>query len=221
MKICAISDLHGELIYNIEESDILIIAGDISPLSIQRQKGLMKQWIKNEFIPWSNNLPVNKIFLIAGNHDFFLYLCSEKEKKELFSNSKIIYLEDSGYIIDNVHIWGTPWCHVFGNWAFMREPEYELEQFYKIPKDVDILISHDPPYGTCDICFEHPWGNFDHLGNKELSEVIKIKHPKLVLCGHLHTGNHNPEYINETEVFNVSILNERYNIAYKPLYITI
>ena len=103
----------------------------------------------------------------------------------------------------------------------MREPEYELSQFNKIPDNIDILISHDPPYGACDICFESLRNVFEHLGNKELQKVIKIRQPKLVFCGHLHTGNHSPEYINNTEIYNVSILNEFYDIAYKPLYITI
>lgn len=225
MKICAISDLHGNLIYNIEESDILIIAGDISPLNIQFNKELMIKWLKKEFIPWSQKLPVNKIFLIAGNHDFVFYLCSEKEKYNLFKDTKIKYLEDSGEIYNkngkSISIWGTPWCSVFGTWAFMREPEYELSQFNKIPDNIDILISHDPPYGACDICFESLRNVFEHLGNKELQKVIKIRQPKLVFCGHLHTGNHSPEYINNTEIYNVSILNEFYDIAYKPLYITI
>ena len=45
MKIAGISDLHGYL-PNIEKSDILLIAGDISPLNIQFNKPEMKKWLE-------------------------------------------------------------------------------------------------------------------------------------------------------------------------------
>ena len=36
----------------------------------------------------------------------------------------------------------------------MRDDDI-LEELYKdIPKNIDILISHDAPYGCSDICFE-------------------------------------------------------------------
>ena len=69
MKLIAISDLHGYLPTIEEQADIMLIAGDISPLDIQGTRVLMREWIEDEFIPWINELKVEKVFLVAGNHE--------------------------------------------------------------------------------------------------------------------------------------------------------
>lgn len=70
MKICAISDIHGELI-NIPECDVLCIAGDIVELNVQRDNELSKHWFENEFVPWVNKLPCKKVIATPGNHKLF------------------------------------------------------------------------------------------------------------------------------------------------------
>ena len=69
MRLIAISDLHGNLPEIKEQADIMIIAGDISPLYIQGRKSDMTNWLKNEFIDWINSLNVETVYLIAGNHE--------------------------------------------------------------------------------------------------------------------------------------------------------
>ena len=69
MRLIAISDLHGNLPEIKEQADIMIIAGDISPLYIQGRKSDMISWLKNEFIDWINSLNVETVYLIAGNHE--------------------------------------------------------------------------------------------------------------------------------------------------------
>ena len=44
MKICAISDMHGQYDFDVPECDILCIAGDIIPLDIQRYNGIQKHY---------------------------------------------------------------------------------------------------------------------------------------------------------------------------------
>ena len=68
LRVAAISDLHGHFPEMIEPADILLIAGDISPLEIQFNKPKMKKWLLTEFAYWINSLPVDKVFLIPGNH---------------------------------------------------------------------------------------------------------------------------------------------------------
>ena len=101
----------------------------------------------------------------------------------------------------------------------MYNQEYEKGQFDKINKNCDIVITHDAPYGTSDICFESIWNNKDHIGNLELTEVVEEKQPKLLLHGHLHSSNHECEMLGDTKVYNVSVVNEKYLINYKPLEI--
>ena len=67
MKLIAISDLHGNLPVIEENSNILIIAGDISPLNIQGNKPKMIKWLKTRFIDWINSF-FNSIFTCLKIH---------------------------------------------------------------------------------------------------------------------------------------------------------
>ena len=49
MKVTAISDLHGNLINIENESDLILICGDISPLEFQRDYKKMTKWFFNDF----------------------------------------------------------------------------------------------------------------------------------------------------------------------------
>lgn len=78
MKIAVISDLHGYLpIYpskywdGIEECEILLICGDILPLNIQTNMPKSRDWLIVDFKLWAYDLPVEKVYIIAGNHDFW------------------------------------------------------------------------------------------------------------------------------------------------------
>lgn len=67
LKICAISDLHGNLI-DIQPCELLLICGDIIPLKMQRNIPQSLSWFKKEFIPWIESLPCKEVVFIAGNH---------------------------------------------------------------------------------------------------------------------------------------------------------
>ena len=76
MKIAVISDLHGNLIYypsdywkHLWECEALFICGDIFPLHIQFDIPKCRSWLMKEFIPWATELPVEKVYIIGGNHD--------------------------------------------------------------------------------------------------------------------------------------------------------
>ena len=225
MKFCAISDLHGilpeELKYD-NDIDTLLIAGDIIDLWSQKYMSLSKEWINDYFIPWCSTLPYKHIVLVGGNHDFYL------EKKldefcELIKGTNIIYLENEWVTIDGITIYGTPLCHKFYNWAFMPDDK-EQRRIIKntVPTDrhIDILLSHDAPYGCSDQCFETNCPN-EHIGSYVIRKAIKKYKPTYCIHGHLHTSNHNEEILYNTKVYNVSYINEDYRIAFKPLYFEI
>ena len=220
IKIVAISDLHGHLPAGLPEGDVLCICGDIFPLDIQTNMTDCDNWLNGVFINWANNLPFNDILLIAGNHDFYFKFTPIVDTFLTFDNTKITYLQDSYIIIKKVKFYGTPWCHRFGKWAFMDDDSVLENKFKHIPDDVDFLLTHDAPYGTSDICMQNVyWNNGEHIGSKPLRDAIIEKAPKYNLHGHLHSTNHDEEILNETKVYNVSLLNENYNLTYKPLVI--
>lgn len=225
MKIVAISDLHGNLNFDVNKSDILCICGDLVPLKIQSYHKDSKKWFKKEFLPWCEKQDVEEIYVIGGNHDFFI-ANHKNELLEILKGSNVHYLEDSSesFVDENGNeylIYGTPWCHQFGNWAFMGYSDQKLSTiFKKMPDNVDILLTHDAPYGFSDVCEQNtPWNTHEHIGNKGLTEAVMEKKPKLLLHGHLHSSNHNVEKMGDTNVYNVSVLDENYELNFKPLYL--
>ena len=222
MKVMAISDLHGFLPekYKDIDMDVLCICGDISPLNIQLDEGLVYQWIKSHFIPWVDSLKCKKCFLVAGNHDFIFYHNRNNLLSKLFDGTKVEYLQDklSSFTFEDktIKVYGTPWCHIFYNWAFMID-DYSLhKKFSKIPDHIDILMTHDVPYNTCDVILEKRFYTGEHIGCIPLKENIVGKDIKYVLCGHLHTTSHEPFYLGDTIVKQCSVVNEWYHLTYEP-----
>lgn len=226
MKICAISDTHGIIKpLKFEEHDLLLIAGDTVDLYVQRDMTRSREWYKEKFIPWINDIPCKKVIMIGGNHDFYL----EKypgEFCELIEGTKISYIQNEYIEYDGITIYGTPLCHEFYNWAFMPTDDAQRDLYKKTMrnnKHIDILLAHDAPYGYSDICYESSWGR-DHIGSHVLSEVTEKYNPTYLIHGHLHSSNHEVEtFPNEanTKIYNVSLINEGYNFSYKPLYFEI
>ena len=229
MKIIVLSDLHGTLLPvedYFEPCELVCICGDISPLNIQCNHRKMRQWLCNEFKPWCESLPCNKVIFIAGNHDSALgnldFMYSQFPKDE-----KITYLFHEMYVYTSksgkeYKIFGTPYCKLFGNWAFM-ELDVELTKLFdKIPENLDILLTHDQPYGWGDILMDNViWNTGEHIGNKPLAKIILEKKPRFQFNGHLHSCDHSLIEIGDTKHYNVSIKNEKYEPVYNPLVIEI
>lgn len=223
MRICAISDLHGVL-PKIEPSELCIIAGDVSPLDRQRDDTPMIAWLFGTFLNWIKEMPCDHVFMVAGNHDFVASdnYCVMKAL-EYLSDWKLSYLQNESELYlapdgRNIWVYGTPYCHKFGNWAFM-EHEFDLEKLYEaIPENTDILITHDTPaIGDLDLLQSSKWSA--HAGGKALATAIERIKPRYVFCGHLHTCKDKYMKINNTEIYNVSILDNEYVNVYKPTYV--
>ncbi len=84
-------------------------------------------------------------------------------------------------------------------------------RYAAIPAGIDILVSHQPPYGHGDDVFDSASGGLRHLGSLELLAAIERVRPKLVICGHVHGGFGRSEH-EGTQIYNVSILDQRYRL---------
>jgi Icc-related predicted phosphoesterase len=106
-------------------------------------------------------------------------------------------------------------------------PDDDQDKIYdeevKTGKKIDILMSHDAPYGVSDVLLQKdcPWATGEHIGNKPLARFIEQVVPKINLHGHLHSTNHEKEMYGDTEVYNVSLLDENYRMVYNPQYFEI
>lgn len=229
MKVVAMSDLHGDLprVSSFEECEVAFICGDFSPLNIQANDRKMKKWLSGTFKPWCEALPCDKVFFIAGNHDWVALRDPEFMKTVFPIDEKVTYLchEKASYISKEgkeYKLFGTPFCKQFCNWAFMEEDDELAKLYLAIPDGLDVLLSHDQPYGYGDIILQEIyWNEGEHIGNKPLLETVFVRQPRYMFCGHLHSTTHECVEIVQTKRYNVSLKDEYYDMVYEPLYLDI
>lgn len=156
IKICGISDIHGNLLNNIPECDVLCIAGDVITLNAQRNFDASEYWWKNRFVSWVMKLPCKKVLVVPGNHDIYLeYLYNEDRWEEfcdymaVITRGKLHFLIDKTFEYGEIKFYGTPWIDpiVFqeNKWAFQVKDYKEDNPYSKIP-NCDVLITHDSPF---------------------------------------------------------------------------
>lgn len=215
MKITFISDTHGkhnQITSHLPGGDVIIHAGDLSSMGYKHEI--------QQFLKWFNGLDnyTHKIF-IAGNHDWGFQTEPQMCQELLGFYNKVTYLEDNMELIGDdyttaVKVWGSPWQPEFYNWAFNlpRAGEEIKNKWDLIPNDIDILITHGPPWGHLDTVV----GNPINLGCEVLTERINIIKPKIHVFGHIHSG-YGYKFNGETHFFNASVLGERYNFDNKPM----
>jgi Icc-related predicted phosphoesterase len=224
MRLCAFSDIHGQLDFKVEPCDIVMICGDILPLKIQNFTDPSEVWLRDVFIPWCTALPCEKVLFVAGNHDFYFMRHPDRVRLMLKGQEKITYLDCETFEYKGKTIYGTPMCKPFGRWAFMPTYEEQDEKYarhLKAIEHIDIVMSHDAPYGVSDIILQKDclWADGSHIGNQSLRKFLEASKPTLLCHGHLHTSNHSKEMLGDIAVYNVSLLNEDYKMAFDPLYL--
>ena len=236
MRILATSDMHGNLDgISLEGIDVAIFAGDIAPLKGRGPWHVYDQikWMRTKFKTWCEQWPNTKIVFVPGNHDFFpiarerfgAQLIGKNLSIDLPANAEmLIDKETTLTTADNemIRIYGTPWVPIISHsWAFEQERDQLMEKFSKIPKNCDIVISHAPPHisrmETIDRSMQ--WGGLEAFGSCELAKYVFEQQPKMLFCGHIHTGTHEKFMLGSTECYNVSRVDEDYEIAFDPLVI--
>lgn len=244
LRICHISDSHAAKFHTkliIPECDVLIHSGDIG--------GRTSLVELTEFLIWFEKQPAKVKIFIGGNHD----ICLDKEypndkdsvlrevlreqnrkAKEIIESYNVKYLENTDYVFEGVKFYGSPITPSFhkSNWAFNADRGEEIKKYWsRIPSDVDVLITHGPPYGILDTIPEKFKQTIDediHRGCHDLLAVIKKRlfSLKLHCFGHLHNhyGVVSEPVSKSREILfsNGSILNEGYKqIVIKPLIINL
>jgi Icc-related predicted phosphoesterase len=102
----------------------------------------------------------------------------------------------------------------------MKAPAELASIYARIPVGVDILVSHQPPAGCGDSYPNLATGKSEHLGSQELADAIRRVRPQLVICGHLH-GGYGLHYLDGIPVYNVSVVNEAYQLVNPVTLITV
>ncbi|MDO5017075.1 MAG: metallophosphatase domain-containing protein [Porphyromonas sp.] len=167
MKILAMSDTHGmyRLLENLPEADLLIHAGDSSIFGDEDEI--------IDFVEWFIDLPYRHKVFITGNHDFALHRdkVSDLPTNCYFLNFSIVELE-------GINVCGIPF--------FLERKNYVegIDQFEAIGKSkIDLLVSHQPPYGILDYS-----DYYGHYGSPYLLRKVRELKPKCHIFGHMHEG---------------------------------
>lgn len=211
MILDIISDLHGYF-PKLEGGDILIVAGDLTAQDTWKQREV--------FLEWLNGQNYKKKVFITGNHDYvFQYF----DKEDSLNYPSVNYLCDSGTEFEGLKIWGSPWTTKFLDqnpraMAFVVDTDEELNKKWKlIPSDIDLLVTHSPPYGILDKITKK---GDPHVGFLSLRHhvICRIK-PKIHAFGHVHEYGGKSRDFGITNFVNASIVNENYKHVYKPIRI--
>lgn len=209
MKIICVADLHENL-PEIPECDLLLIAGDIT-YAFHGDMLSQRQFLDKKFRKWLERVPAKHVVGIAGNHD-------QVFQKNLHpKNLPWTYLQDSYLLTEGgIRIYGTPWQPWFYDWAFNAyEPQLDMK-WEHIPENIDIILVHGPPYGYGDKTGDPAQPG---VGSKALLKHVERVKPKLVVCGHIHSG-YGMYRLNEyTDVVNCALVDNSYQPVNKPVEI--
>jgi hypothetical protein len=232
--------------------EILIIAGDFT------QSGQLEEYQHfNSFLRALVQRDIYRhIVLIAGNHERTLdseyyraegwrydrnpqdpLACRDALFAELPSN--IHYLLDSSVTIAGLVIYGSPW--VIGGdtlssdtsaahyrWGYSVPEDALEEKWQMIPPKVDILVTHQPPYGAGDLRRNYDLDvivddkqifGFEHKGSLSLAREMKRRQPILHVCGHEHDGYGVYSYATDcsTLIMNAAVCDEDYSPSHPLL----
>ena len=220
--ITFISDTHGkhnQLNKDLPGGDILIHSGDFMNAGYDFEEA-------TDFLEWFNSIDnyTDKIF-IAGNHDRLFENIPNWVEKTLPNYPTIDYLQDEEWVDyndgpngdtpeDNIRIYGSPWQPEFYSWAFNlpRQGDEMKAKWDAIPTNIDILVTHGPPYGYLDT----PGGRSIRVGCEMLRYRVDEIKPKIHVFGHIH-GSAGYYFNGHTHFINASVLDERYTYQNTPL----
>lgn len=208
MKLVCIADTHREE-WNtkIPHGDILIHAGDFDIYDYKDLQNV-KTFLDEE--------THSRKIIIGGNHDFLLQTISKSYVQSVMQTKDIAYLENETIEIKGIKFWGSPNTRIFMNWAFMLTAEQLKENWAQIPEDIDIVITHGPPFGILDQATE----TGTHLGCPFLRARIKEIKPKYHIFGHIH-GGYGVYQDEHTTYINCSLLDEEYELINDPIVVEI
>jgi len=209
MKITFFSDTHthhDDIVF--PEADVLVCTGDFTNIGSLADV--------EDFCSFMLKQPHEYKIVIAGNHDFCFENKFKSDAEHLLKLAGVIYLNDSGCIINGFKFWGSPVQPYFGNWAFNRQRGTDIKKHWDlIPQDTNILLTHGPAYGILDMC-DHG----ERVGCRELLKRIDEVRPKIHAFGHIHEGYGKLE-LKDIIFINSSILDETYTIRNEPITVEI
>ena len=199
MKLVIISDSHGR------HEDLGRLRGDLLIHCGDSGNGFTRHADDVDRLDtWFGQQRFDRILCIGGNHDFEIQARAERGGP-VFRNAE--YLQDQAYEYRGVRFYGSPWTPELVNWAFYLDDDELRDRWELIPDEVEVLITHTPPFGILD---RNSSGR--NCGCRELQRRLLDLHPRIHCFGHIHASAGTTS-MNGTTFVNASMVNRRYEIA--------
>lgn len=206
MRIVALSDTHGRHRHrqiSVPDGDVLIHCGDVDT-------------VLEDFGEWLGSLPHTHILMTWGNHDKRAAKNTHEAALAVrrAADREVHILVNESVTIDGKIFHGAPYSNPFCGWPFMPTEGEQFNLYRAIPDDADVVFNHGPPLGYGDRVVDG-----QHVGSLALRDRLWHVRPSLVFCGHIHEAygrydvGHTPFAVNETTVYNVSVLDEKYRVT--------
>ena len=175
-NIFVFSDTHGQHrdVIVPEEIDIVICAGDAVEDDLKGDE-------YDDFIDWFSGLSAKWKIFIPGNHELSFEIDKSEEIEKAMDDKGILVMQNSIRDCDGVTI-----CSIDGNISIADED---------IPTDIDILVTHYPPYCILD----------EGLGSPEILNFVMKSKPAYHLFGHIHATAGEELQFGETLCRNIGI----------------
>jgi Icc-related predicted phosphoesterase len=203
MRIVCIADTHGlHRQLEVPGGDLLIHAGDFTLYSKPPS-------IVSDFNAWLGSLPHRHKVVVPGNHEFIL-----EEPRNQGAITNAIMLVDSGVEVVGLKIWGSPVTPLYGGAFGKSKPEDRQTLWASIPEDIDILITHTPPFAILD----HGLPSERREGCPYLFEAVFRARPRLHVFGHIHAG-YGTSRTSDTQFVNCALLGEDGSLSRQPVVI--
>ncbi len=181
MRLLAASDIHGAVrmlkyMLEKEDADILVLAGDLSNNSLSEAREALQVASRYEM----------QVVFVPGNMDPPDLLHMRSLEGAINIHGKVVNvlgLNLGGFGGGGISPFNTP-------------IEFDERTIWKNLSDlvnIDVLVSHVPPYGTkLDVVRSGM-----HVGSKSLLKFLKENQPILCICGHIHES-HGVDFIGRT-----------------------
>jgi len=125
------------------------------------------------------------------------------------------YIHDKVIEIEGLKFLGCNFTPEFNNWAF-NLTERQSKIYWENAPEADVVVCHGPPYGILDSVTPE-YKHHRPLGCIHFKNYLERVKPKVAIFGHIHGGfGHETIKWNddsETECFNVSVMNEQYQLT--------
>ncbi|KAL5490195.1 hypothetical protein ACEPAI_5028 [Sanghuangporus weigelae] len=199
-RFVCISDTHSRTRLVVPPGDVLIHAGDLSRWGTLSYLQITLDWLRG--------LPHKVKIIIAGNHDLCLDYkwagdirigldpkemdaAQELVRSEAMRQAGILYLDHQNIEVglpDGIKwkVYGSPAAPLYASGAFQYASEEEaIEEWSQIPRDVDILITHTPPFGVLDKTRHGKLAGCRTLA----SRINSLSNCRLHVFGHIHEAH--------------------------------